>query len=149
MNAKAPERSDLLGAEGQNEVGDRKGNLKWRYALPALASLKNDHCNSLDTEVGILIAITGLGLTPPAGDTYHHLSSHQNLSSMRIFDENWTDLGKKFGNPMPDVLHLAYSVMKLKYDPEEEERCSLTTRGEGGDGWESVRGGGPVLKAEE
>ncbi|GBL90382.1 hypothetical protein AVEN_178822-1 [Araneus ventricosus] len=39
---------------------------------------------------------------------------------------------EKFGNPMSFVSHLAHSVIKLKCDPEEGERCSHL--GEGGEG---------------
>ncbi|GBN50715.1 hypothetical protein AVEN_181185-1 [Araneus ventricosus] len=70
---------------------------------------------------------------------------------MRISDENWTIVIGKFANPTSFVFHLAHSVIKLKYDPREGERASLrkekTTRGGGECGWESVWGGGLVLKA--
>ncbi|GBL89157.1 hypothetical protein AVEN_255277-1 [Araneus ventricosus] len=34
--------------------------------------LKNNRCNSSDTEVGVLTVITGYGPAPPEGGTYRH-----------------------------------------------------------------------------
>ncbi|GBM57181.1 hypothetical protein AVEN_55071-1 [Araneus ventricosus] len=45
---------------------------------------------------------------------------------MRISNENWTVVVEKFGNPTSFVFHLAHLVIKLKYDPPEGERASLT-----------------------
>ncbi|GBN16870.1 hypothetical protein AVEN_254648-1 [Araneus ventricosus] len=42
---------------------------------------------------------------------------------MQISNKNSTVVIKKIGNPTSFVFH---SVIKLKYDPQEEERASLT-----------------------
>ncbi|GBM87278.1 hypothetical protein AVEN_201633-1, partial [Araneus ventricosus] len=51
-----------------------------------------------------------------------HQSRHQWEYPMRI-GLLWS---KSLENPMKFVFHLVHSVIKLKYDPEEGERCSLT-----------------------
>ncbi|GBM72952.1 hypothetical protein AVEN_124132-1 [Araneus ventricosus] len=72
---------------------------------------------------------------------------------MRIFDVKRTDVVEKFGNPTSFVFHLAHSVIKLKYDPGEGERCSLTKAkatkwGRLNEALSEKRDRRPVLKAE-
>ncbi|GBM41394.1 hypothetical protein AVEN_62687-1 [Araneus ventricosus] len=52
-------------------------------------------------------------------------ASYQNSSSMRISDETWTVVVEKFRYQTSFVFHLAHSIIKLKYNPREEERSSL------------------------
>ncbi|GBN28160.1 hypothetical protein AVEN_210494-1 [Araneus ventricosus] len=54
----------------------RKRFEKLERVTPVLPShprtLKDNRCNSLITDAGVLVAINGYGPTPPLGGTYYH-----------------------------------------------------------------------------